>query len=317
MKKVSIILCVYNAEQTLADTLDSVLNQTYPHYELVVVDDGSTDDSAAILSRYAPQFAEINITYQQNQGLGPARNTAIAQAKHDLIAFIDADDLWHVSKLEQQIAAFTANPDAACIICDCQEFVNEAELQAISAPIALAAAVIRLHEIFVQLAEVNFNFQPVGSLWLKDVFMQFGGFTDDRSGQDYYPFLVAALHDQVFYRIPQPLYFVRVVPNSLSRSTLSPYRGALARVKAIDRILVTEKDLHLSFLTADKQASLEKGQQKFLRWVLYGVRQGFARTKMPAVYLPYLFRISSWKIRLLELLKLLAALLSPVYPGRK
>ncbi|MDD4914044.1 MAG: glycosyltransferase family 2 protein [Methylococcales bacterium] len=312
MNKVSIVLCVYNAEETLAIALDSILNQTYREYELVVVNDGSTDGSIDILNAYQNRFPAFKLIHQENRGLGPARNTAISQASHDLIAFIDGDDLWHQSKLELQISAYNQNPDAACIICDCQEFYSENEIDDIYNKTAPSVSAVRLDNIFFQLAEINFDFQPVASLWKKDAFMALGGFTHDRSGQDYYPFLVSALHDLAFYRIHYPLYYVRVIQNSLSRSRMSPYLGALARVNAIDRILSSERDLHQHYLTAEKIISLEKGKQKFSRWVLYGIRVGFPKSNMPSEYMKHLFRITDKKVLSLELFKLMAVLLGVV-----
>jgi glycosyltransferase involved in cell wall biosynthesis len=308
VNKVSVILCVYNAEKTLSATLDSLLRQTFTGYQLVVVDDGSTDGSALILDAYSSQFAEIKIIHQANLGPGPARNTAIAVASYDLLAFIDSDDIWHESKLAKQLEVFKEHADVVCVITDCQEFHDDGELEAISDVVDASLSVSRDVDLFFRLAEVNFDFQPMTALWKKSIFTDFGGFTNDKSGQDYYPFLVVALHDLAFYRIQQPLYFVRVSRNSVSRSRMSPYYGALARVEAIDRIISLETARHEPYLTKAKRASLDKGQQKFLRWVLYGVRVGFPKSKMPSLYFSYLFRIKDKKILVLEFFKLLAVL---------
>jgi glycosyltransferase involved in cell wall biosynthesis len=306
--KVSIILCVYNAEETLAATLESVLNQTYPHYELVAVDDGSTDSSADILTAYQPRFPQLKIIRQENQGPGPARNAAIAHAGYDLLAFIDSDDIWHKAKLETQLEVYEQHADAVCVISDCQEFTCADDIEELPLSADVLAHQVKFNNIFKQLAEINFNFQPMTALWDKSVFVGFGGFTDDRSGQDYYPFLVAALNDLAFYLITDPLYYVRVSSNSVSRSRMSPYWGAMARVKAIDRILDTDQQQHVPTLTAEKLHSLKKGRQKFLRWVLFGIRYGFPRTKMLAEYSRHIFRIRSKKTQLLEFGKLLVVM---------
>lgn len=104
---VSVIVAVYNGQQFLKEALDSVLSQPYRPLELIVVDDGSTDRTAEI----AKSFAEVQYIYQTNQGPAAARNNAIAIAKGDYFAFIDADDLWTEDKLTFQMDQLLQNSD--------------------------------------------------------------------------------------------------------------------------------------------------------------------------------------------------------------
>lgn len=96
---VSVIIPTYNSINTINETLQSVRNQTYRNYEIVVVDDGSTDDTVELLRT----FDDIILVTQTNQGVSAARNRGVKEAKGDLIAFLDSDDLWHPQKLEIQI----------------------------------------------------------------------------------------------------------------------------------------------------------------------------------------------------------------------
>jgi teichuronic acid biosynthesis glycosyltransferase TuaG len=100
---VSIIMPAYNAELYIAQAIDSVVNQTYKKWELLVIDDGSTDATAAIAQRYANEDSRIYVISQANQGLGAARNTGLRQASGTWIAFLDSDDLWEPAKLEKQL----------------------------------------------------------------------------------------------------------------------------------------------------------------------------------------------------------------------
>ena len=106
---VSVIIPVYNSSKYIQKAIDSVLAQTYSNYEIIVVDDGSTDNTKAKLEQYKDK---IRYVYQENQGSAAARNTGIKLAQGELIAFLDADDLWSMSqKLEKQVACFVSDPD--------------------------------------------------------------------------------------------------------------------------------------------------------------------------------------------------------------
>lgn len=103
-KLVSIITPVYNAEQFIEETLVSVLNQTYPHWEYLLINDCSTDKSAQIIEAYAQEDPRIRlITLEENSGAAVARNKGLSLAKGSYIAFIDSDDIWHPEKLEKQL----------------------------------------------------------------------------------------------------------------------------------------------------------------------------------------------------------------------
>lgn len=101
--KVSIIVPAFNAEKYIAGTIKSVLNQTYSHWELLVVDDGSTDRTKDIVKEYLGD-PRISYFYKNNGGQGSARNLGIKKAKGFYLAFLDADDLWDSHKLEVQLA---------------------------------------------------------------------------------------------------------------------------------------------------------------------------------------------------------------------
>lgn len=108
---VSVVIPCYNGAKFLRETLDSVLAQTYPVLEVLVIDDGSTDDSAAIAESYG---SPIRVIRQPNQGESVARNRGIDEAKGDWIAFLDADDLWNPNKIFKQIYAITPRCKAIC-----------------------------------------------------------------------------------------------------------------------------------------------------------------------------------------------------------
>ena len=99
---VSVVIPCYNGAAFLRETLESAMAQTHQALEVIVVDDGSTDDSGAIAETFG---SPVRVIYQANQGESIARNRAISEAKGDWIAFLDADDLWEPNKLEKQLEA--------------------------------------------------------------------------------------------------------------------------------------------------------------------------------------------------------------------
>jgi glycosyltransferase involved in cell wall biosynthesis len=113
---ITVIIPTFNRSYCLAETLDSVLGQSFKNYELIVVDDGSTDDTPRLLDQYTNR-----LTYLKTSHAGPsaARNAGIGIARGTYIAFLDSDDLWASRKLERQIAFFLQKPDAR--ICQTEE----------------------------------------------------------------------------------------------------------------------------------------------------------------------------------------------------
>lgn len=111
-EKVSIIVPVYNAEKYIRETVDCVKAQTYPDWELLLVEDGSTDESLRILEELEKDDARIRILKQENGGAARARNHGLSEAEGRFVAYLDADDLWSPDKLEKQLA-FMAEKDAA------------------------------------------------------------------------------------------------------------------------------------------------------------------------------------------------------------
>jgi len=108
----SVIIPLYNKEMYIERCIQSVLNQTYKSFEIIVVDDGSSDKSVELIHK---AFSNIRIINQQNQGVSVARNTGIQLAKHEYIAFLDADDYWHPNYLKSLFNIISDNEDVFII----------------------------------------------------------------------------------------------------------------------------------------------------------------------------------------------------------
>ncbi len=112
MEKISVIIPVYNAESTVKIALDSVKNQTYGAFEIIVINDGSTDGSESMILNYIKENPTLNILYikQENGGVSSARNAGLRAASAPYIALLDADDEWLPQKTARQMEVFMKNP---------------------------------------------------------------------------------------------------------------------------------------------------------------------------------------------------------------
>ncbi|QKG55506.1 glycosyltransferase family 2 protein [Hymenobacter sp. BRD128] len=127
--KVSVLIPAYNAAPYIEQTLDSVLAQTWPHVEVVVVDDGSRDDTLAKARRYASE--KVQVVSQANAGASAARNRAFALATGDYIQYLDADDLLHPDKIRAQLACLQQHPGAQLAASAWAMFYHEPDEQAL------------------------------------------------------------------------------------------------------------------------------------------------------------------------------------------
>ena len=118
LPKVSVIIPNYNYAQYLGQAIDSVLAQTYQHFEIVAVDDGSSDESEAVVRNYG---CRVKWLQQQRQGVSAARNRGVRESHGDLVAFLDADDVWLPTKLEKQVQCLIARPEFGLVHCGVEE----------------------------------------------------------------------------------------------------------------------------------------------------------------------------------------------------
>ena len=142
--KISAVIPAYNSAEFLKEAIDSILKQTHPVDEIIIVDDGSTDQTQQVVESFGDQITYIK---QANQGPSAARNNGILAAKGDWIAFLDADDQWTADKIEQQLNALKKAPTLKLIAADMAEVDQTGDL--------LIESVLAKHNLLEQFRSLN------------------------------------------------------------------------------------------------------------------------------------------------------------------
>jgi glycosyltransferase involved in cell wall biosynthesis len=221
------VIPAYNSERFIADTLRSVLAQTYPPHEIIVVDDGSTDGTRAIVTGTG---GDVRYIFQPNQGVSAARNTGIAAATGELICFLDADDTWEPEKLQAQIAFMREHGDVGLVFSDEVEFdstgVQCISLLSTSRFASELGAGGRITDTYRKL--LTENFIPTSTVMARrECFAVVGGFDHRlKAAEDRDMWCRIAAHFPIACA-PTVLGRKRVVPSSLSRDPEMTLRGRI------------------------------------------------------------------------------------------
>jgi glycosyltransferase involved in cell wall biosynthesis len=206
--QISVVIPVYNGATTIKETVESVLQQTYKDFEIIVINDGSQDDTLAIINSI--QDRRIKVFSYPNAGLSASRNRGFAKACGKFIAFLDADDLWTNDKLESHLRALQQNPQAAVAyswtdhIDERGQFLRPASYTSFNG------------NIYERLLIGNFLSCGSNNLIRRQAIERVGGFDESlNSAEDWDMWLrLAAKYEFVVVPHPQVLY--RISPNSMS-----------------------------------------------------------------------------------------------------
>lgn len=224
---VSVVIPTFNRGWTLRAALDSVLAQTWRDFELIVVDDGSTDNTSEILHSYGPV---VKVVRQDNAGVSAARNKGVQSAGGEFIAFLDSDDRWLPDKLSVQVDFFNSQPEA--VICQTEEIwirngkrVNPKKVH--KKPSG------RIFEASLALCLVS----PSAVMLRRSFFNAIGGFDETLPACEDYDLWLRIGSRYPVYLIETPL----VVKNGGHADQLSRMPGLdRYRIKAIEKLLATE-----------------------------------------------------------------------------
>jgi glycosyltransferase involved in cell wall biosynthesis len=226
--RISVVLAAFNAARTVSSAVRSVLAQTERGFELIVVDDGSTDSTLQILDDIGDP--RMRVISQANRGPSAARNTGIDAARGGLIAFLDADDLWLPRYLERMGAALDARPDAGMAYCDAWVFED-------------GTGRVRRTTIFDRhhppgpppldpaqflVLHLRDNFFYVGTTVRARALAQVGGFREDLTGrEDYEMWLRIEADGFPVVEVAEPLALYRISPHQRSANSTHAVTGNL------------------------------------------------------------------------------------------
>lgn len=209
----SIIIPCYNAEKYIIETIRSLINQTYSNWELIIVNDGSTDNSLAIIKEFAEKDKRISFIDKSNSGVSHSRNKGLEKSKGDFIAFLDADDIWKPKYLEKQITnlqtnQYTISYTACQLINQNGEKLNQ-QIRGENNP--------QLDDFLIQKA--NYNTNPSGIVYKKECFEKVKGFDVNLSNNADQDILIQMLAkgNSIGY-IDELLWNYRMHDNNMSKN---------------------------------------------------------------------------------------------------
>jgi len=222
---VSIIVPVYNGEEYVGQALESALCQTYPHVEVLAIDDGSTDGSLGVLEHYAAQDPRIRVFRRQNGGVASARNRCIQESRGEFIANLDADDLWQPTKIERQVQCLLEAGEAAGFVYCWWAWIDRHSTILDRSPRWMVEG-----EAFAELLQINFTGSASVPLFRKRCILEVGGYNPDlaaaRAGgcEDWELVLRIASRHKVAV-VPEILLGYRRLPGSMSTACDTMWRS--------------------------------------------------------------------------------------------
>jgi glycosyltransferase involved in cell wall biosynthesis len=219
---VSVVMPAYNVAPYIGDAIRSATAQTYTDFELIVVDDGSKDDTGEIVKAFERQDDRVRLVRQPNRGLAGARNTALRAARGEFFALLDSDDIWEPTFLAEQVAILEARPDVD-IVTGNGWYLDGPRDGQLARPFPdprpdpqLASIIGDEWSVFIM------------SVFRRRVYTGIGPFDESmRSNEDYDFWLRAAMAGFAFTRNDRPLGHYRVRTDSLSASNVRMLRGIL------------------------------------------------------------------------------------------
>mgnify|MGYP000128949315 CR=1 FL=1 len=225
---ISVVIPVYNGEKYISDTLDTIINQDYKNIEVILVNDGSTDNSSNILSGYVQKNSFVRVYDQENKGVASARNLGIKKSQGQFISFCDQDDFWHHEKISKQIKLFD-DEDIGLV----HTAAYFRYLSAENPRTVVTSHLLRGH-IFEQLIEKN-TITCCSVMVRKTVFNKVGFFDPDNvimGVDDWHMWLKVAMHYKVDF-LSEPLCTHVFHGDNYSLNAIKMYAAEIACIEKI------------------------------------------------------------------------------------
>ena len=260
-KLISVIIPTFNRENLIKDAINSVLEQTYQNFEILIIDDGSTDDTSDVVKSIGD--TRIKYIYQENAGVSRARNNGIENAQGEYIAFLDSDDFWHPEKLEKQATVLDQNSDADIVTNSSQYQTFQNDLICIKNNLAKNQKEVISMMLLCQ--DMVYTGTPVLCV-RKRIFEKSGVFDEEmRFCEDWDLFFRMALVGKV-YNIPEILTYVRSHKDNVTKtSSVNKFKEGKLRFlnKAFSNELLPSDMLQL------KKRAYSYAWWSFAYWALY------------------------------------------------
>lgn len=276
MPKITVIVPVYNVEKYLSACIDSILAQTFTDFELILIDDGSSDNSGIICDNYAKKDQRVNVLHQVNQGLSSARNAGLDIAKGEYVTFIDSDDVVTNNFLSIMFT-IASNESADIAICDMFKFENDFEIELNSYIRKQPTECLKMGniEVCTQLYRGGIPVNAWGKLYKIELFKK-RRFPAGRVHEDQAIVPLVCYEADSIFLINQNLYGYRIRPESITREKFSLKR--YDDVWAVDLCIEFFESMHEDSII---QAAKEKRQRLICTFVILARK---AKCKVPKKY---------------------------------
>jgi len=261
--KVSVIIRTYNRAYIVAEAIESALKQTYGDYEVLVVDDGSTDNTPEVVQAFQdPKLRYIR--HERNQGVGAACNTGVLHAQGEFIAFLDSDDLWKPEKLERQVACMVRHPEVDAVFSDIEIIDDTATIPSLIATMKSFSKLLakdRKQQEYVfsarQLCLCLLEEVPIKPTVLfvkREIFKKVGFFDLTALGCEDWEFLLRLAYVACFGYVDAPLAIQRRTPDAIHRKYWQQDRAFL--ISLFRREKVALKEDHEAIAAVNRGISL-------------------------------------------------------------
>ena len=258
MPLISVIIPVYNGERTIQETIESVLNQTFSDLELIVINDGSQDSTLEIVSQVTDP--RLKVFSYPNAGQAASRNRGFALASGEYISFIDADDLWTPDKLEAQLKALQANPQAA-VAYSWSDYIDD------NGQFLRRGSHITVNgDVYANLLLQDFLDNGSNPLICRQALTEIGGFNETLTPAEDWDLWLRLASRYHFVAVPSPqiLYRVSAISTSASANVFKLERACL---RVIEQAFA-QAPVSLQYLKKDSLANLYK-------YLIYKALEGF------------------------------------------
>ncbi len=232
---VSVIIPSYNSAAYLAEAIDSAFKQTFKNIEIIVIDDGSSDNTADIIK---PYLNRIQYYKKQNAGPASARNVGLSHAKGDYVAFLDADDVWVPEKLEKQLKLIESNPAIGIVTCGEHQMDVNGKVFDSTRYIQYKDKNEFLNQMLIK------NMVGGGSCCVvrRKCFDRIGLFDENLRGTEDWDMWMRLAEEYEVASIAEPLFYARIVPNSVS-SLQNSMKMFNNEIKLLDKVFSSNKSL--------------------------------------------------------------------------